>query len=239
MRTIISIDWDFFVPEDVRWDFGHAENLLFLNMVWMTRSQLMDEMTTDGEEQGFWDKLTNHADIEGASFNVSDSHSYGYQMARGADHLVLFDTHHDVWPWNRKSDHVNCDNWARFWLMSNPHAKMTWVRSAHSDYTLEGFDDFHGAERIEVLTWGKDVIPDFGRVNRVHVCRSGCWTPPWLDQSFIDFVSAGAKAIGTPVECLPEDDGWNPLARRWSDEEFKQARHLGEQMKELTNRVGE
>lgn len=228
-RTVISIDWDFFVPEDVRWDFGHAENLMFLNMVWMTRTQLMDEMQTDGVEKNFWKTLQSHYDLDGVDIEVSDSHSYGYEACRHAEHLVLFDTHHDIWPWRKDADHVNCGNWARFWLMCDSRRRLTWVRSAHSIYDLKGYDDF--GDRVQMLTWGEDALPEIDFLGSIHICRSGCWTPPWLDQNFIDFVNEGVETTATvEAENVETDEDWNPLKCRWNDDDLKQAKEMAAQL---------
>ncbi|HEY8343787.1 MAG TPA: hypothetical protein VIL66_01170 [Bacillota bacterium] len=44
-------------------------------------------------------------------------------------------------------------------------------------------------------------------VGAIHICRSGAWTPPWLDQKFYQFVDA----LGLPYETVdcPERK-WDP-----------------------------
>lgn len=228
-RTVISIDWDFFVPEKMEWDLGHAENLMFLNMVWMTRSHLLHQMTTDGIEKDFWKTLSAQYDLSGVSeVKVSDSHSYGYEAARFADNIILFDTHHDLWPWHIESESIHCGNWLRFWMLSDFRRTLTWVRSSHSDYDLTGLNDF--GDRVTVLTWGEDALPEAENITDIHICRSGCWTPPWLDENFIEFV----KEAGNFADCdflnMENDSPWNALNARWGESEFAQAKEMEEQL---------
>lgn len=61
-------------------------------------------------------------------------------------------------------------------------------------------------------------IGDVGQaipVHAVHICRSGAWTPPWLDNEFTRFVDA----LGLPYKVIncPERK-WNPDNISFSDQ---------------------
>jgi hypothetical protein len=71
-------------------------------------------------------------------------------------------------------------------------------------------------DRFEIV--GLDDKLELGDVWNVHVCRSGCWTPPWLDKAFIDFV--GCR--GYPVARLQSGD-WDPMKPRWNAKAERQA----------------
>ncbi len=51
-------------------------------------------------------------------------------------------------------------------------------------------------------------------VTAVHVCRSGAWTPPWLDEEFCRFVDA--LGLAYEVVSCPERK-WDPDHISFSD----------------------
>ena len=53
VKTLLTIDFDMFVPEKPEWDIGHNESRIYLKMLWGTRVYLMDLMKTDGNEVVF------------------------------------------------------------------------------------------------------------------------------------------------------------------------------------------
>jgi hypothetical protein len=72
---------------------------------------------------------------------------------------------------------------------------------------------------VEVVTWHKGL--DLGLKGSVvtHICRSGCWVPPWLDKAFLGFVEA---STGSLRKAIPMQDGdWNPLKERWTAQDFE------------------
>jgi hypothetical protein len=88
---------------------------------------------------------------------------------------------------------LGCHNWVRRWLIKDRRRQLVWVKPAHSKFNmpvlgrvmrhqvtvvkgLEAFDDF--------------AIPvdETAVITAVHVCRSGCWTPPWTDAAFAGLI---------------------------------------------------
>ena len=91
---------------------------------------------------------------------------------------------------------------------------MTWVRPKWSIGNFSLPRDLRS--RVKVISEGQDWGVE--KIDRVHVCRSGCWVPPWLDKDFIEFVqSRGEKVVKLQI------DDWDPMAERWTDEEFQLA----------------
>ena len=222
MKTLLTVDWDFFCEEKPEWDFGHQESLIFLKMLWTTRIGIKAEMRTTGAESGFWEQLRKVGDLK-APLWASDSHAYAYQLLKGVRRVVLFDAHHDCWMADslgvdKKARGVYCHNWLRVWLNGSKKRSATWVRPGWQKH-CELPDDMKG--RVEVLDrWdGSDLRLD-GPVG-VHVCRSGCWVPPWLDGAFLAFL--GAFGRGMEGVCRMQDGEWDPLVQRWTPEDLKQA----------------
>jgi len=234
MRTVLSVDWDFFVPEKIEWDVGHREALFFLKALWATRLWLYDEMKTDGREGLFWRWVSSWADLSGACLVVSDSHCFAYDVTTEAQRVILVDAHHDCWDAERPGE-VACHNWARVWLEQRRNRRMVWVHpGAERIENCPLPDDLNSRVKLTTMEAGR--LPKV-KLGAVHICRSGCWTPPWLDEAFIRFVSEIENAIG-PVMNIQTGD-WNPMVKRWSDAELDgyMAQHkvIQEQIDKLRN----
>jgi hypothetical protein len=211
MKTLLSVDWDYFVPERPEYDLSHSESPIFLDMVWRSRSGLLDHIKTTGTEEGFWDRLGGSMDGVGPTY-VSDSHMYAYRLLlSGVDHVILVDAHHDCWKEGRK-DHVYCHNWLRVWLAGGKHRRVTWIQPEWSKGIFEVPKDLRKLVATESEIKGK--------IDMVHVCRSGCWTPPWLDKQFIQFVDSRKSLKINMQGELP----WNPMAERWTEADLKELR---------------
>lgn len=213
-------------------DFGHVENLLFLKMVWSSRVGHKDKLQPDGNQVGFWNGISFWDGSRPGEVFVSDSHSYAYSLTRGVDNLILVDAHHDLWD-SPGDNGVYCHNWARKWLLGGKKRQITWVQPDWS-WDLFGIPDDlpkQASSRVVRVRMSECRMPF--KPDIVHICRSGCWTPPWTDKAFIEFVSkSGMRAI--PLQ----DGDWNPLIPRWTEKELAAAIKIEEeiqrQIKKLT-----
>lgn len=213
---------------------GHQESLIFLKMLWASRVGLYDKMNTDGNEIGFWNQF------KGVKFTspawVSDSHAYAYSLLRGVNRVVIVDAHHDCWESDslgvdKREKQVYCHNWLRAWLNGGKTRKALWIKPEWQD-ACELPKDME--KKVEVVVYSKGV--DLGLEGSVtpHICRSGCWVPPWLDNAFRGFVAGFA---GLQKGVVPMQDGdWNPLMNRWTEEDLKQALEAEKQMREMQAR---
>ena len=223
VKTLVTVDWDFFVNERPEWDMGHRENLLFLKMLWSTRGGLVDKMVTSGDEDGFWSRLREELAVSGKGrllepLWVSDSHCYAYSLLEGVSRVVLFDAHHDCW--TGENGQVMCDNWLRTWLKGSSRRKATWVRPPWLNAKVCRLpEDMEG--RVEAVTYGKGMELALEGLVAVHACRSGCWTPPWLDKAFLGFL----EGFGNGLEgcCRLQEGEWDPMAERWTEKDLAEA----------------
>lgn len=211
-RVILTVDWDFFVPEDVLWDMGHAETPLHLSILWITRGELVDKMKTDGNEKSFWSLLKSKFEFNVDKIHIADSHLSMLDVVRKdcQDEIILFDAHHDCWPIKKK--HIDCSNWARECLRAG--IQVTWVYPEHCNCETPRIDGLTSLSYKEFLARDWDVF-----VEVLHSCRSGCWTPPWLDDNYQNFINE----LGIDRETMmdPPWDGWS---KRWTDgKELSQA----------------
>lgn len=230
MKTLITIDFDFFVPEDPMWDIGHRESLLYLKMLWGTRMSLLDKMKTNGKEHTFWYWLASRVDLKTAPFFVSDSHCFAYNLLSGVNRVISFDAHHDCWKNNSKKGEVFCDNWLRAWLEGGKRRKATWVRPDWLDKELLLLDK-NMKSRVEVRDFGSIASLGLKGPVIVHICRSGCWVPPWLDKAFLGFLMASGRSLER-MSVMQEGE-WNPMAERWSEDDFKQVLAAEENVKRM------
>lgn len=216
VKTLLTVDWDYFVPERPEWDLGHSESLAFLDMMWRTRYGLLDKITTSGAEKGFWKAAGAVGKGTGLTY-VSDSHAFAYGLLEGVDRVLIVDAHHDCWQEDslgveKDQGRVYCHNWLRVWLQRGRKRTVCWLRPDWSKDLFEVPEDLR--DRVRVINTLENQ-----KIDRVHVCRSGCWTPPWLDRQFIEFVQArGGLTI------RQQEGPWDPLQERWTAEDLQDLR---------------
>jgi len=220
----LTIDFDFFVPEDTMWDMQHAETQLHHKILWLMRHDLLDKMLTNKLEKTFWQTILHQFNVDEAELSVSDSHAWALSDGElsAADIIVNFDRHHDCWAIEKQHAEVGkvaCHNWLSWWLMQDCDRELLWVYP--DDLDLDDYDRpiKEVRDQVSQVAWSdfrasKWFGPD-DTVISTHVCRSGCWVPPWLDEDFLRFV----KAPDFRITNLQEDPDWDPLTPRWADRE--------------------
>ena len=262
----LSVDWDFFVPEDELWDWGHQENGLFIEAMWQFRladffakgKDLRKEMalaTCDPGAKEFWRtmerlgyKITKQTEV-----TVGESHAQAagpfIHAAGGKPIDVLhFDAHADSG--YGKPDEVvkrvraalqkgqtDCGSWLLALAMSVP-TNVTYVYpkwkglkewaqfEGDKDARLKEFSDY------QAVVYDEDDMVEAcppRPVSHVFICRSGAWTPPWLDEEFFLF---SGEPLGRTMRMFKTPAGpIDPLVPRKLDVEG--ARKQSEQIKEM------
>jgi hypothetical protein len=217
-KVFISIDWDYFVPEKLEWDFGHQEKRLFLDFIWKTRFNVFHSMRTNGLETNFWKALKKHYVLTPPMVDVSDSHvdAWDCNGLHYADILILVDRHHDVYT-KPKDSNIDCGNWVWQWLNGDRKRRVYWL--APPDVISTDMPE-EMKKRFVIFKGDPSDMPVLKSiVVGLHICRSGCWTPPWLDSAFKRFVDESGK--------LPNSHRleWSdPLKPRWTMNDFRNAR---------------
>jgi len=214
-NTLLTIDWDYFVPEKLEWDMQHSESLLYLKHLWPNRGPYFkDIIKTNGEEIRWWDRLHRRGyDISEDTIYVSDSHLFAANLGT-YDQILTIDAHHDMWPPSVDDPNATlwCENWLRQYLQLNPDTKAYWVQAewAKEDFGRIKPDDPDYTDLWERVEEG---WPEEADITCIHICRSGCWTPPWLDDQFLEFVNDPLL----PTVSLQKGE-WDPLISRWDDQ---------------------
>jgi len=206
--ALVSIDWDFFIKEDLMMDFGHSESMNN-DFLWGTRvtgfaaqgNNLLKMLQTNGKEREFWNRLRGM----GFNFNdqthliITESHADAYDLVEyfTPTSIINFDSHSDLGYKGLKSlynESVSCENWLGKSMIDFGPYYVDDVTLVYSNHTLEKndtrFDEIIKKLSVDVkyeddFFSDKPIEPD---IDVIHVCRSGAWAPPWLDSKLFSFI---------------------------------------------------
>mgnify|MGYP001609838404 CR=1 FL=1 len=205
-RVAVNVDWDFFFKEDPMWDWGHREALIFLDLMWYNRFESFALSPRLGAQdlehfyqpnrlyKRFWSKLESLGfDFSQALPLVGDSNigAWSYFSGVPVKHVYNFDFHHDV-AYHDLDKMVECGNWLGQLLKLKKRLTSTIVYPTKQRRD----EEFHLPESVDSLVGSRVYATDLRsleaaprKVNYLYICRSGCWTPPWADSQYIQFVS--------------------------------------------------
>ena len=197
----MSIDWDYFIrtPKE-NWG-SYAENASNVMNLWYKRyiqakargKDIQKSFQLSQGVNGFWEKIRSHFRFtEKTRAFVSDSHALSYYIARqhGCDTVYLFDAHADLGYGGLSSldFEVNCANWLGKLLKEKRVKEANIIYSPYTAEKPEFFRQINNAFNVRYM--GFDSLDTGIEVSEVHICRSGAWTPPWLDGKFLKFVDS-------------------------------------------------
>ncbi|HEY8390522.1 MAG TPA: arginase, partial [Clostridia bacterium] len=183
------------------------------------RKDIQKEIQLSFDLNLFWNRIKQHFKFEkNIKFYVSDSHALSYKIAKENDcqEVYLFDAHADLGYGGPTSldFEVNCSNWLGKLLKDN---KIKNAYIFYSPYTVEKPEYFETMNNIYNIKYYDfhDLNDKSIMVSAIHICRSGAWTPPWLDDKFFQFVNS----LGLPydIKNCPKRK-WDPDHISLSDE---------------------
>lgn len=213
MSKLLVVDWDWFFPaverpqdgdEWVLYDWGHAESLMFIEALWPDRAagfvrNGLPLPKTNGLDEDFWGRFAFAADVE-VFASESNSKAAEPTVADDVDEVWLYDAHHDAGYHGGGVDELvrlcdggrwSCEDW-----MVLHYAQGASLHVRYPQWRHYAMDD-EPAPLVPVDRQVDDGSngPDGLVFDRVFVCRSGAWVPPWVDEDFTAFVEAApAKA---------------------------------------------
>lgn len=196
-RVVLSVDWDYFFPlpddpiERMRfYDWCHLEVPLFIQPapVWVARAAAFLAAGrplpgTSGEEHAFWKRFKFAPD---ARMFYADSHSKMVTLSgderylsapRRSVKVISYDAHHDG-GYEPYRDVIDCASWTLAW----PEVEVRyppWRRTLDCEAP-----PLNVSLRRRVDKGSRTLAP----ISDVFVCRSGAWTPPWVDRAFFEFL---------------------------------------------------
>jgi hypothetical protein len=199
---ILSIDWDYFFPNGEPYDMGHSENHseTLAQVLWANRTSFKNILT--GEDlldayvptipRGFWKKVLKSK----VPVYVAESHFRMWDLIENEmfAQVTSLDAHHDCGYKKMDPDKlcVDCSNWAAIGKQLARIGRMDLVYPAWREKAPEG--NLKG--RTYNPTSIRYTLPDVAEYDKIFICRSGAWTPPWHDAAFEKFVAdSGCERI--------------------------------------------
>ena len=197
MKTLLSVDWDFFFPDIAPYDWGHQESQLFYEAIWITRCSsinlltrelAVDKMVPDRSLlEEFWGRMVKGKPKQ---LFISDSHLDLYKVLEKIGPCLIdnYDAHHDF-GYSDKFKDVDCGNWAL----------RAWERGLNPSYRLF-YPGWRRESPEKIPEWYPrdeegDLFPIFHGLNispnhydYIFICRSSAWTPTWSDPEWMKFI---------------------------------------------------
>jgi hypothetical protein len=178
---ILSIDFDYFFPDSSWFDWGHNENMLFLETIWSIRAADIHLKTKQSAidyyvptiPTDFWSLIKNKPNLF-----IAESHTRICQLLNTKNIIYNLDAHHDCGYNYNKS--VDCGNWASHALTINSKVHIiypTWRKTSPEHKSLS---------QPTSISYK---LPKPQNYDVVFVCRSGCWVPTWCDTEFQKFIT--------------------------------------------------
>lgn len=220
MKTLLSIDWDYWCPEKPEYDFGHQESPLYIHHLWRGRAaqflfrgiDYREAMPLEHDEGVPPLMVRKRMEELGWKFNlqappvVSESHVFAYEQVIGIGEpvtIVNLDAHHDIFYQDHASElskekHVLCGDWIGH-LIDNgyPVDRLVQVYPLWRDTFPYNAEKVHEVQRDFLREHEVEFAVRYGfenvdpkEVTHLFICRSGAWTPPWLDLHFSRMVDA-------------------------------------------------
>lgn len=234
LHSLLVIDFAFFFPVAEQ---GHDPMIAKLyawtrrddlertigRALWLQRGAAFIERglplpATSGEEEEFWDRFKIK---KGARLYYADDNAAATKLldARNTETVWLYDTRHDCGYKDSpeasiksvtSNQRVTHDDWMIYYGIIGAKLHVRYPRWRASILTEESEPAIFGGDRDIADLDEPDCTFD-----RIFVCRSGAWVPPWLDGEFDRFIERAPVKIRRRV---------GPLPRRVFD--IKQARRL-------------
>jgi hypothetical protein len=194
MANILSIDFDYFIDisaEDRERLFPDGSDEIphdELKLMWDESYEKYPEIKEIGviQEYYYLRELLKSLNIKQEHILIADTHKdikkiidlvpEGEQI-----NIVNIDFHHDYYHYFTGGDTYNCGNWLRRLVEDRPNTKVKWIRRDDSQISsLEGEFPFEHITNIKSL--------ESDKFDYIFICKSPEWTPPHMDQKFIELV---------------------------------------------------
>lgn len=216
-KCLLSVDWDYFIyTQKDNWG-SYIENKRSTMDLWYKRyiqektsgRDIQKSFKLSSELNTFWKNIKKRFKFENdIKAYVSDSHAFSYDIAREnhCDIVYLFDSHSDLGYGGLSSLNfeVNCSNWLGKLLKDKLIKAANIIYSPYTAEKPEYFKPMNSIYNIRYCDFNE--LDKNINVSAIHICRSGAWTPPWLDKKFAQFIDA----LGIPYEIV------NCPARKWN-----------------------
>jgi hypothetical protein len=248
MAVILSIDWDYMIQASTyerakMFPDGGNENIGkgLQNYIWLSRyadsvvnaemrggKAMTDIKADDGELEQLYAVIKKHKKSK-TKMSVHESHKDIAAMfkkgrfADGSHDVINMDYHHDCYVTN--DNEIHCGNWCQVLSWKGRIDRLCWVRREDSGDDENGIitDTYYGLKALldspAVLSSG---------IDHIFICRSGVWSPPHLDDSFIMMVLNIENILSAG-----NIKGLYKLVKRWDYDSIKNIAMLAEQIRRI------
>ena len=206
MLKILSIDWDYFFPNDEDYDWGHREAPFFIDTIWNFRTnakapdgKLMLDVHVPTIPKNFWKKVLRNTPI----LTIAESHCSIWPMLDnmrmfGPIEVTNLDAHHDCgykeYPRRiPKTVAIGCGDWGYWGLKTKRISSLRQFYPAWRGERPEG-------RAAAGNRGGRFGLPEPTSYNAVFLCRSGAWTPPWYDDRLQQFIEDSRLRVDGTLE---------------------------------------
>lgn len=200
--NILSVDWDYFFPNQEWFDWGHSEKSIFMETAWqwragnrnlLTSARAVDVFRTDPERLNkFWEHIYYGSRDFPNILVVAESHKDIVDMFASYSkpfHVYNFDAHHDLG--YTHNDHVDCGNWASKYIEDGRIEKYVLIypkwRKVEPEAGVRDLKKRFGGKVF--IKYEKEFLLMPTLFHAVFICRSSAWTPTWCDNEWTKFVS--------------------------------------------------
>ena len=241
--NILSVDWDYWFPNTINFDWGHRESMFFIETIWSMRAGCRDIITGDWaldvmkprkQYKRFWD---NYVDGSPEYLVVAESHLSILEMLRSRrrnsmvedEHVTIwnFDAHHDL---GYGMTEENCGNWA---MKAHAEGLMDEYKLVYPQWRFVGPEcaEIPVPEGLQFEYFYEP--PEIDGVDMVFICRSGSWTPTWCDAAWMKFIGYFKQFPWTW-----ESKGYTELALRKRKPNLKEAKELRGEHSAMLEKAG-
>ena len=193
--NILSIDWDYFFPDNVAFDWSMDDKkFIFYEIIWPIRWSNMHLETKKLAKDiyhpdlqllnGFLDKILINSNP--TLLSIAESHSdiqHLIYLFPAKPNIFNFDKHHDIYYGNelpKKESQLNCGNWVGYFLDR--------IESYHLFYPPWRKDNPEHEGELLYTTTSYSIPEHPPEFHMVFICRSAPWTPSWSDHYWIEFI---------------------------------------------------
>lgn len=195
--NILSIDWDYFFPDNLDFDWAMDDKkFFFYEMIWPIRwghCNLYDHKIIAKDVyhpdpqllNGFLDKILINSSP--ALLSIADSHTdiqYLINLFPAKVNIYNFDQHHDIYYGNelpKRKVQLNCGNWVGYFLYR--------IESYHLFYPpWRESNPEHVGKLLHTNSISFTIPESPPAFDMIFICRSSPWTPSWSDNHWIEFI---------------------------------------------------
>lgn len=228
-KSLLTIDWDYFIKVYSKELKSYQESEYNILSEWYKDYLDCKERGVNikklfglsKEVEHFWEKIEENIDIkEKEPIILSDSHKVAYNIAKQkkCDTIYLIDAHSDLGYGGIKSleFEVNCANWLGKLFKEKEIKKAYIIYSPYTHEQIQDFKEIIDTYDIEFLSF-KELIKKKKeiKIDALHICRSGSWTPPWYDKEFLKFLYRSRREL---TGNLQELRTWEPKGLNLADQ---------------------